>query len=190
MRTINTIVPVFAILLIACDQGSINDVPRERDQAITAAFKFPAVDSLARSYSAGLRLLTIHSSNVNFDGTSAIWIYEYLGTTPSIYCFHSIFHAVVFDSISPVRDGVAIISHSWFNTDVALAIAEANGGSDFRSRNPSFSITAFLTQPLVPNANTYWYITYRSGKDPSRVNLQIDAVSGKVADYYEDRLRD
>lgn len=187
MRTINIIIPVFAFLLIACDQGSIIRAPLEREQAITAAFKFPAVDSLARSYSIGLRLLTIHSSDVNFDGTSATWSYEYLATNPSVYCFHSTFHAVVFDSVSPLRTGVAIISHSWFNTDVALDIAEANGGSDFRSHNPDYCVTAFLTQPLVPNANTYWYITYRSRKDQSRANLQIDAISGKVADYYDDR---
>jgi hypothetical protein len=184
MRTINTIIPLIAILLIACDQGSINLTPLERDQAITAAFKFPAVDSLARSYSTGLRLMTIHSSNVNSDGTSAIWNYEYLAATPSIYCFHSTFHTVVFDSISTLKVGVTFISHSWFNSDVVLGIAEVNGGSQFRSRNPNSFITAYLTQPLVPNANTFWYITYQSSKDQSRVNLQIDAVSGQVAEYF------
>jgi hypothetical protein len=193
MRTINIVILLIAVLLIACDQGSINQATFERADAITAAYKLPAVDSLARSYNSGLRLLTVHSPDVHFDGTSAIWMYEYMASTssvPFIYCFHSTFHSVVFDSVSPLRDGVSFISHTWFNSNVALDIAETNGGYDFRARNPNHFITAFLNQPLVPNAGTYWYVNYRSSKDPSRVNLQIDAVSGKVADYYENRLRD
>jgi hypothetical protein len=183
---INSALFILGCLCVACDQASINQVPVERHQAITAAFKFASVDSLAQSYGQGLRLSSIRSSDVNTNGTSAIWQYEYLASAPFTYCFHSTFESVDFDSTSPARLGVTFISHGWFNSDVALNIAEKNGGSDFRSQNPRFSITAILAQPLVPNARTYWYITYRSSDNPSQVNLAIDAVTGTVAEYYVD----
>jgi uncharacterized protein YfiM (DUF2279 family) len=190
MRINNSLLLILAMFRIACDQGSINQVPVERDHAITAAFRFMSVDSLAQSKGKGLRLTTIRSLDVNFDGTSSTWQYEYFGSTPSAYCFHSTYRSVAFDSTSPARDGVAIITHTWFNSDVALSIAERNGGSDFRSRNPGFSIMASLAQPLVPNAGTYWYITYRSVNNQSRVDLAVDAVTGSVAQYYVNRLQD
>lgn len=184
------LVLLVTIVWIACDQGTSPQGPVEGDRGITAAFKVPDVNALAASHRKSLRLYSVRSSNVNSDGTSALWQYEYLDSTGSVYCFHATFRSAEFDSISRVRTGIMLFTRSWFNSNIALDIAERNGGFDFRNRNPGCTITASVAQPLVPESSTYWYIAYRSATDRACIDFTIDAVTGSVSFPIIDRVQD
>jgi hypothetical protein len=171
-------------LWVGCDQGHDASIRG----GITAAYYFRAVDSFADSYDKGLRLQTIRSDDVHWDGTSQTWYYDYVATTetpPITYCLHSTSTAIAFDSTSSLKIGAAVVTHGWFDSDVALMVAEKNGGSDFRAHNPGYTISAALGEPVVPSPTTYWYITYRSEADRSRfLTMTIDANTGAVTGKY------
>ena len=66
---------------------------------------------------------------------------------------------------------------SWIDSDSALALAESEGGSDFRNNHTSFKITASLSKPLVPNSTNRWYIYYISLDDPyDELFINLDAT--------------
>ncbi len=183
------IAALVCILSIGCNNGDSIPVPIEGPGGITAAYSMARVDLLANSLDKGLRLMVVRSEEVNCDGTSAIWYYEYIGTAetmpPPTYCFHATYFSVAFDSNSILKVGAAVITHSWFNSNEALNIAEKNGGSNFRAQNPNCTIEACLGQPVVPNAITSWCVTYHSKTDNSKLlSLIIDANTGAITSKY------
>jgi hypothetical protein len=185
-------VPVIAcVLFLGCNDDSVNQVPFEGEGKITAAYKMAAVSTLANSYGKGLRLISVSSEGVGPDGTSPIWRYEYVETPPptppppATYCFHSTYSMVAFDSNSTSKVGSAIITHTWFDSNVALTIAEDIGGRQFRAQNPNSTITAGLGEPVVPYPTTYWWITYHAKEDKSKsLTLGIDANTGLITTRY------
>ena len=186
MRIDNLLLVLLLTCCIACDQGSVMDQgsndesPIERDQSITAAFMVAHVESVALTKAQEAHLILVRSSSVRVDGTSSMWQYEYVGPLASTLWFRAGYNIVVYDSASSAGVGVAVITYHWIDSNIALRIAETHGGSDFRARNPDYSISASLVQPVVPNASTYWYVTYRSSNINDRVEITIDAANGKV----------
>lgn len=157
----------------------------------TAKSTLDDVNSLARSYKQGLRLVSVSSHDVSSEGIAETWqyAYHYPDTTmpPKLYWFHADANGVGFDSISLMGVGPAIITLPWFNSDSALLIAEQNGGSRFRTDNPDYHITASVGEPVVPNPTTYWTINYYSGSDSNKFLLFIiDANTGEVTTYGPD----
>jgi hypothetical protein len=176
-----TLVGLLAILSFGCSHDSVGPVPIPAP--LTAAEKLAEVNSLAQSFGVGLRLMAVISNNVKPDGTCDLWQYQYVDTLmpPRVHWFHSTSLGVVYDSSSALQVGNAVITGRWFNSDSAMIIAEQNGGLGFRSANPRYTIAAALGQPVVPNATTTWYVTYRATDDSSRLLLlAIDANSGVV----------
>lgn len=173
---------MICVLCMGCN-GSTNEAPVEAEGEITAAYRIADVNSLTRAVNKGLLLMNVWSEEVNPDGTSERWCYEYVATTLSTlpeptYYFHATYSTVEFDSNSTLKCCEGIISHKWINSSVALYIAEKNGGSQFRSQNPHYTIRAGVGEPVVPDPKTYWYITYRSKEDRTKLlSLTIDANS-------------
>lgn len=90
--------------------------------------------------------------------------------------------------VNSILDGNAIITHDWFDSDKAVEIAEENGGKTFRNENPEYIIEASLSEPLVPNTSTIWYIEYRSIVNASNnLLLGIDANTGEVVQNIPNR---
>jgi hypothetical protein len=182
----NTFLVFVAVFLcIGCDLG----LDSSTGGGITARYNLRAVDLFAGSYGKRLRLQTVSSEEVSADGTSGTWYYEYvaIADTPptTVYRFRSTNTAIAFDGNSPVKIGVAVITHGWFDSDVALTVAEKNGGSEFRTQNPNHTISAALGEPVIANPTTCWYITYRSKQDRARLlSLTIDANTGAVTGRY------
>jgi len=179
------LVLVAFFLCIGCDLGHVSST----GGGTTAAYNFRAVDSFAGSYGKGLFLQTVSSEEVYSDVASGTWYYEYVATadTPptTVYRFYSTRTTIAFDGTSPLKIGAAVIIHGWFDSDVALTVAEKNGGFDFRAHNPSHTISAALGEPVIANPTTYWYITYCSKPDRSRfLTLTIDANTGAVTGKY------
>lgn len=153
---------------------------------ITAAYRLSLVELSAQKISRSYRLTRIRSDDVNYKGYSAKWYYEYHNyenrTVDSSLFFNAVIDAVILDSISTIRKaGNGIITHTWIDSDKALQAAENNGGKEFRNNNPDYWIEAGVGEPVIAVPSTFWYITYRSQKNPSiSLSLIIDANSGTV----------
>ena len=186
MKTI-TLVGLLGGLCFGCNHNSMG--PAMNPAPNTAAERLGDVEILAQSYGKGLRLMTIMSKDVKPDGTSELWQYQYVDGSmpPSAYWFHSTSSTVAYDSSSALGVGSAVINHTWFNSDSGLSIAERNGGFQFRSANPHYTITASVGEPVVPNPTTNWWITYRSKDDDTKLLMfTIDANTGATKMYGSD----
>lgn len=178
---------IFLTFNLACQKNTNPLSPPLNDgDRITAAYNFSAVESLISTYYDGLLLLSIKSDNVDYDGYAKKWCFVYSSGGIAVdYIFHSTYYDVGFDSTTVEIIGIGYISRTWFNSDKALGIAEENGGKDFRMKNPDYSIKASLSEPVIPNSTTYWYVTYRSKSDKTKsLMLGINANTGEVTLKY------
>jgi hypothetical protein len=69
------------------------------------------------------------------------------------------------------------------NSDIALAIAEKNGGKQFREKNPYYTISAGVSAGMLPDSvvHTDWIVTYTSTVDKNvRFFIRLNAVTGSV----------
>jgi hypothetical protein len=194
MKKLNVIIILFIFCLIgfSCTKDTSADVLVEQSGRITASYKMEAVNTLANQSAETLRLISVCSENVNIDGTSSTWTYKYMPSTSAspqkVYQFFTSYNGIESseNELSGMWVGASTIQHSWSNSNVALDIAEKNGGSQFRTKNPSYTIEASVGEPLVPNSTTYWYITYRSSENSStNLMLIIDANTGEISSKYE-----
>ena len=122
------------IIFSGCNKDSINE-PLIIGNKITAAYNYSAVEALAITYSDGLKLISIKSDNLDFDGYANNWSFRYTSGGIAVdYCFHTTSEEVKYDSITTKVIGTSLITHQWFNSNEALKIAEKNGGRDFRTK--------------------------------------------------------
>jgi len=148
---------------------------------ITAKERLADVEALAQSMCASAKLMSVRGKDIATDGTAQEWRYMFIDTeTPGpMYWFHATSGTVEFDSTAPVMPGPAVISHAWFDSDVALDLAEVKGGAAFRSQKGEWTIEASLGEPVVPNSTTYWWIGYRSS-DGGTLWLTLDAAAAPI----------
>lgn len=169
------------ILFILYSSGCINPLISNsiKDSGITAMENLDQVNQLAEKMDGDLKLSRIYSDTVNVSGTSVKWNYVYFSTSPpdGMYYFHATFTSVAYDSSSSIMlDGVGIIDNMGMDSNRALEKAEELGGSDFRKAHPNFRISASLSQPVVPDATTWWYIRYFDGDDIFHVQINACPV--------------
>ncbi|MGA3245735.1 MAG: hypothetical protein ABSE41_14050 [Bacteroidota bacterium] len=172
---------------IGCNHYSVGPEPGPASN--TAQQRLGNVNSLASGFGKGLHLMSVNGRDVGPDGTSGEWQYEFIDASmpPTAYWFHATSNSVAFDSNSAMRVGSAIIAHPWFNSDAALGFAERNGGAQFRTANPRFTIFAYMGEPVVPNPTTNWWISYYSKDDNTRFLLfTVDANTGTTKVYGPD----
>jgi hypothetical protein len=187
--TTPAIILTLSLLYCAC-KDSVNEVPIESEGWMTAACRMASVDSLAKAYGHGLGLMRISSGEVSAFGTSRIWYYEYESNEPPylIHSFHATFNTIAFDGTSNLEAGYGgPVNQGWFDSDLALFIAEKNGGSDFRKRYPQCSTQSSLRQTLFNPPTTWWYVRYyMDSRDRPTFIFSINANTGKVSKmYYE-----
>lgn len=178
---------MIGLIVIGCSQSTEPPLA----VPLTAREQLGSVDSFAQSYQTGLLLVTVQAGNVSADGIASTWGYGYMSTSADsglrVYWFHPAPAGVVFDSISPLPVGISPLSATWFDSDSALSVAELNGGSIFRKNNPDYSISAAVSEPVVPNSTPAWYVYYRSGNDKTKfLQFNIDAVTGTYKLYAPD----
>jgi hypothetical protein len=186
-RKMKTHIFVLASLIIigGCNRDSVND-PLIEGNRLTASYNLDNVESLAEQYSEGLRLMSIGSEDVDYNGYANKWYFRFSSAGIAVdYYFHTTAKEVKYDSTSTRLIGSGFISNKWFDSDEALKIAEKNGGKDFRNKNSQYIIEASLGEPVAPNPITIWYITYRSKTDDAKsLSLAIDANSGEIVSTY------
>lgn len=150
-------------------------------EAHTAKYLLGKVDSLAQMKAADTKLVWISGSKLNYNGTAISWRYIYASFGQSKeYLFYTLGSDIIFEGVGELRDGTAIIDTDWIDSDSALTIAEAAGGSNFRSIYPDWKIKAALNMALFPPFLTYWRITYSSDSTGEKLYVLFDAVTGEL----------
>jgi hypothetical protein len=173
-----------SVFCFACED-SVTPAPIQSEKGITAAYKMAAIDSLVKLCGSGLMLYAVSSLEVTPAGTSSVWYYDYLQTRMPrypAYRFHATYNAVGFLGIQEMLVGLGVTLHNWMDSDIALALAEDNGGRDYRSKNPDCTITPFLTESEGGGAITYWAISYHaSNPDIPGLRLVINGLTGEIS---------
>ena len=131
----STIVCLLCILCVGCNRNSVEPVSNPIPTPNSAMYKLGDVDLLASSYGKGLRLMSVWSHDVNPDGMSGTWNYDYSDNLfpPTSYVFRSTSSTVEFNSTHPTGVGAGFISHNWCNSDLALFIAEQNRSLEWQT---------------------------------------------------------
>ena len=132
-------------------------------------------------------LMRIAGSEISAVGTSAIWYYDYIESSwpNATYRFHATRGAVTLEGTFTMGAGIGVIDRAWMDSNIAIAIAERNGGSNFRNLNPRCTIDASLVEPDLGNRTTYWQIGYHPDNKSTRVLLfTVDANTGVVSSGY------
>jgi len=139
------------------------------------------------SYKQEIALAMVTGNDVSTEGLSDNWEYLYIDTNttalPRRYYFHANSNSVGIDSSTSMYEGLWVITLSWFDSDSAVSIADNNGGSQFKSNNPNYTISAMLVGSVYPKIATDWYISYsRISNDgyEKYLMLVIDANTGEV----------
>ncbi len=185
------VILLLSLLLLGCSKDSnttdnnINDISGN-DKPNTAHFNFATVEKQAKTLDSNSRLKSIYAENVKIDGTADSWIFKYssvnIGINTSKYFYFRTFDKTVkCDSIISIKPmvGGAPISKNWMNSDKALAIAENNGGNEFRLQNPDCLISASLGETLIPESSPNWCIYYSSKNNSGkRLWININSVNG------------
>ena len=177
----NLIISLFLLFLF--QSCSVNE-PNPKDNLLTAATKISDIESLASESSKGLILKSIKSKNVQVNGEAEIWQYKYSSGGIAVdYYFTATPNEVMLDSTSDIIwDGEGFINNQWFDSDEAMRIAEENGGKEFRETNKDYKIEISLTEPMIPNAETYWFVKYKSGN--KILHIGINNSTKEVKLYY------
>ena len=174
---------VMVSALIGCSHESVE--PSGNTSAPnTARAVLGDATTFAQTQNADARLMSLGSLDVKPDGTSDTWHFKFRVFAPDFhdYYLHIASGAVVLDSTSSrTTEGDAFITQSWCNSDLALALAELSGGSQFRAAHPRSTISASVGQAVVPDPQTLWYIVYHSSDDATqRLWITIDAATMAV----------
>jgi hypothetical protein len=173
------IILILSLLLSACKDNPTNLSPTY--ESFTANQRNVAINSYVNSYHSGLRLLSISTDTVGFDGKAAKWFYRFIDTLAGehlTYYFHVTIDEIRFDSTTPLLVGPSVITVRWFDSDSAMVFAESYGGAQYRTQNPNATVSASLGQVLSPNAIASWRIMYQGGLTP--LGLIIDADTGAL----------
>lgn len=154
-------------------------------QSITAKYKLEAVDSFVHSIDPTAKLRWLMSDSVLADGTSESWKYQYdtfSGYIHTSYFLHATIDSVALDSINYIAPlGIMYVDSIWIDSDIALSLAESQGGEDFRNTHTDYKIFASMGKPLVPYSTNRWYIHYISLEDESdRIFINLDATADTV----------
>lgn len=189
-----TLTVLFCLFLLGCakhDSSITSTDPQLNLDApaspLTAKYRHDAIQTQVAGLGSEYQLRWVSSQNVTIAGLSKDWSYVYRGkivvaTFMETLCYmRSCNDTVRYDSVSTARAamGIATISQKWMNSDVALSIAEKNGGAEFRKKNQGYVIEASIGEGgCVPNSHPTWFIVYKSLTTDACLRVNIDATSG------------
>jgi len=170
-------------------------------EPVTASFLEPIARERAGRIADDQRLYEILATDNAGDGTSAFWRFSFYSPSQDRLLFVEIDPVNIITDLEPVDDlGLPIlvtdvirfqqsIPVGFLNSDEALAIADANGGNDFRAQFTPEETPVVLTAgdlhiPVRPERwRVFWQVTYLSpegGNDQLQVFLDI--MTGEVLD--------
>jgi hypothetical protein len=171
---------IFFILIFIC-----LDRPIILQAGITSNLLCHEADSIAATIDNNLQIIQIRSNDVDSSGKSDIWNYKYINYKKWTYVnVHLGMDSVFVDTSQRQISGLSQMALGWIDSDSALAIAEANGGGQFRKKYEDVQIIADLSNYSAgPAKYTEWNITYCSKKyELVKFSIAIFSISGSI-DY-------
>jgi hypothetical protein len=173
-----------SLLLLSCrDQKDLLSVIPNNGSNLKFSDAYSAyqqVLSYAKSIDKSVQLITVSSQNVNMDGSSNKWKYQFVSSNPMVcYYFEKSFNEIKLDSTGKAPFEFAGINSNWVSSETALYNAEKNGGRAFLNEYPVNHISAALSQLLIPPPSSFpiWYITYYS--HVKNLTIVINAATGE-----------
>lgn len=153
----------------------------------TARDPYPVVETQAQSWSPDA-YLTVLGGEAQPDGRALFWQYQFY--SPSLLMTRGWMVAGDFitrvSTDSFVSDTTALPAN-WLNSDTVLAIAEANGGYEFRMAHPNTQIFAMLGHLFI---NDKAEINFSFGNTTETISrLPADAEFGDPSDISPSTLR-
>ena len=158
------------------------------DADVTAREKLDEAKAMAVNLASDAKLIFINTdSDVTLDGKAGQWMYFFKSESKNRlyeidYDDGNISRQQPLHSWEDfqVRFQFQPLPQNWIDSDKAIDVAEANGGSDFRAaRGNRYAIKMRLLPPfamIYPVA--VWDISYRS--DDNYFDIQVDALTGEV----------
>jgi hypothetical protein len=176
-----------SLILLSCrdheDLFSVNPFNGGNLKFSDASSGYQEVLSYAKSIDKSVQLMSVSSQNVNMDGSSGRWKYQFASNNLMVcYYFEKSFNEIKLDSTGKTPFEIAVINSNWVSSETALYNAEKNGGRAFLNEYPVDHISAELSQALIPNSFPIWYITYYSSV--KNLTIMINALTGKFISSY------
>ena len=121
------------------------------------------------------------TDSVQMNGTAGLWVYLYFSQTKDSTYGVSFIYGTAYIIAYSVSSGktYSSIGSSWINSDAAISVAEANGGSAFRNAHPNPLVYMDVQKGIYPADQTriVWLVTYQSGSS-DLLYVYIDAITG------------
>ena len=116
------------------------------------------------------------------DGTCFAWAYAfYSPAKDSLRVFYAAALGPIGSETPTMQPpSLEVLPDSWIDSDVATAVAEANGGSQFRIDYSDAIVQALLSRNVVPGepSRAAWKLTYWSASASTLQVFLIDALTG------------
>lgn len=148
--------------------------------AVYARHNFPAILALAHAWANDAYPVAIYGE-VEADGSSYYWECWFYSPLTAHFRSWVSFGEVIVQALSDSTLSTTLpLQQGWVDSDVAMATAEAAGGSAYRSSNQNVSSDAALFRWYWGQPEkTIWLINYYSSTSPL-LQLMIDALSGTI----------
>jgi len=112
---------------------------------VTARVPLSLADALALGLEPDSRLTGVISGKVEVDGRSRMWSYLYFHAVPQKWTLITVYGDIrVAGQVEDFVSGSAPLPSIWLDSDAVMALAEANGGTDFRISHTDCKIECFL----------------------------------------------
>ena len=111
----------------------------------TARDPYPNIETLAQSWAFDAQLVQLAGDAIKPDGTVLSWQYAFY--SPSLMDYRSwviIGDLIVMMEVDTAATDTVALPTNWVNSDIIMAEAEANGGSNFRQQYRDANVFALL----------------------------------------------
>ena len=163
----------------------------------TARSQLASVESAAEAVASDAELIYVSGDIEDTTGTADAWKYIYKSTSKDqVFEFLLSGSSVIQQPGISVNDptihaGIRAFPTAWIDSDSAVAVAERNGGKDFRATRPWVAMGArlFYVEGMCIDGTDIkypypvWEISYY-GSDVDRMEVHVDGVMGRLVNDF------
>ncbi len=123
------------------------------------------VGAMVKSVASDAELVVIMGDELNLDGKAVEWNYIYFSnSTNKLYIVSTLGTTILSMFEEETQGQMDSLPANWIDSDSALTIAEANGGSSFRTTYPDAEISAVLSPASIAEVFSVDKSSYSRGK--------------------------
>ncbi|NOZ60441.1 MAG: T9SS type A sorting domain-containing protein [Calditrichaeota bacterium] len=173
------------VILIDALSGEFIPINPPTGPPTTARFNLDAAKQAAQNWASDAQLGMVgqHQGDLTPDGKTETWFFYYFSTSLDSGKLFFLSNGQLIaerDPDWPLPTSKAL-PKNWIDSDAATAVAETNGGSDYRNSNSDVWVTAGVSRgfyPQLPDSAAWWIDYSSSTSDP--LSILIDAVTGEL----------